>query len=92
MDRPTPKSAGGHFEPSVDPVSGRVMNTDPEYKILDAIATDLGPYGTDVRGTLYLYSEMDLCESCFGVMDQFKAKFPNIEVHVITDHPYPYSK
>ena len=47
-------------------------------------------YDPDVEGKLYLYTERHPCESCNGVIEQFKEKFPNIEISaVFWDHPYP---
>jgi hypothetical protein len=44
----------------------------------------------DVEGKLYLYTERHPYESCNGVIEQFKEKFPNIEISaVFWDHPYP---
>lgn len=86
---PKPKSEGGHFEPSFDSRTGRVMDTDAEYKVLSAIAETLDvSYDGEIGGNLYLYTELSPCQSCNGVIQQFKEKFPNIKVHVFSDSPY----
>ncbi len=61
------------------------------YKVLSAIADTLEMfYNREVAGQLYLYTERKPCESCNGVIAQFKDKFPNIEISgVFWDHPYP---
>ena len=89
--KPKARSEGGQFYPIVDPYSGRLMDTDAEYKALAAIADTLEiSYDRDVEGKLYLYTERHPCESCNGVIEQFKGKFPNIEISaVFWDHPYP---
>lgn len=87
---PIPKSEGGQFEPSVDSRTGRVMDTDAEYKVLSAIADVLEmSYDLQVEGNLYLYSELQPCESCQYVLRQFENKFPNLRIEVFWDYPYP---
>ena len=89
--KPLPKSQGGQFEPIIDSYSGRIMDTDAEYKILSAAADalDLLP-NTEQRGKLYLYTERESCESCQSVLEQFKAKYPQVEVaDPYWDYPYP---
>ncbi|GFE68617.1 deaminase domain-containing protein [Chroococcus sp. FPU101] len=87
---PLAKSMGGQFEPIVDSYSGRLMDTDAEYKALSAIADTLDNfYSRSVEGTLCLYTERQPCESCLGVIEQFKEKFHNIEIEVFWDEPYP---
>ncbi len=90
IPRPLPKSEGGQFEPSVDSRTGRLMDTDAEYKVFSAIADTLElSYDRGVKGNLYLYSELQPCESCNNVLKQFKEKFPNINIDVFWDYPYP---
>ncbi len=87
---PPPKSQGGQFEPSLDSRTRRLMDTDAEYKILSAIAETLErSYDLEIEGSLYLYTELQPCESCNDVLRQFKDKFPNINVDVFWDYPYP---
>jgi hypothetical protein len=91
--KPKPKSEGGQFEPTIDPYSGYLMDTDSEYKVLSEIADTLEMlYDLHVEGTIYLYTERQPCQSCQGVISQFKEKFPNISLpleQVFWDHPYP---
>lgn len=88
---PIPKSQGGQFEPTVDSYSGRLMDTDAEYKALSAIAETLEDfYNCEIQGKLYLYTERSPCESCLSVLEQFRDKFLNIEIAgVFWDEPYP---
>ncbi|MBW4486082.1 MAG: hypothetical protein KME14_26465 [Tildeniella torsiva UHER 1998/13D] len=46
-------------------------------------------YDREVEGSLYLYSELQPCESCNDVLRQFNEKFPNISTEIFWDHPYP---
>jgi hypothetical protein len=90
IPRPQPKSQGGKFEPIIDPRTNRLMDTDAEYKVLSAIADTLDMfYDLQLEGHLYLYTELQPCESCNYVLRQFKEKFPNIRVEVFWDYPYP---
>lgn len=66
------------------------MDTDAEYKVLSAIADTLEMfYDLKVEGNLYLYTELQPCESCVNILNQFQEKFPNITVEVFWDYPYP---
>ncbi|MGK7883821.1 MAG: deaminase domain-containing protein [Crocosphaera sp.] len=87
---PQPKSEGGQFEPIIDSYSNRLMDTDAEYKALSAIADTLDmSYDFLLEGVLYLYTERQPCDSCQGVVKQFKEKYPNIEIKIFWDYPYP---
>jgi The BURPS668_1122 family of deaminases len=87
---PTPKSAGGQFEPAIDSRTQRLMDTDAEYKVLSEIANILEMfYDLQVEGSLYLYTEFQPCESCNSILRQFKEKFPQIKTEVFWDYPYP---
>jgi len=67
---PKPKSEGGQFEPTIDSYSKRPMDTDAEYKVLSFIADTLEIfYDREVEGTLYLYTELQPCESCHNRED-----------------------
>ncbi|NEP59110.1 MAG: hypothetical protein F6K31_19145 [Symploca sp. SIO2G7] len=89
-DRPKPKSAGGQFQPAIDTRTQRLMDTDAEYKVLSEIADTLEMfYDLQVEGELYLYTELQPCESCDSILRQFEEKFSNISVHVFWDYPYP---
>lgn len=80
---PKSKSQGGQFEPIVDSFSGRIMDTDAEYKALSAIADTLDGFDVIFReGRLYLYTERKPCESCQGIIQQFEAKYPKISIEI----------
>lgn len=90
IPQPLPKSQGGQFEPSIDSYSGRLMDTDAEYKVLSVIAETLEMfYDLEIEGNLYLYSELQPCESCKSILRQFKEKFPNIIINLFWDYRYP---
>jgi hypothetical protein len=48
---------------------------DSEVTILEYIASKASP---DETGTIFLFSEGEICPSCRGVIDQFGDAFPNI--------------
>ena len=52
---------------------------DSEVFLFEDLAARLSPEST---GTVHLYSERTVCPSCGDVIDQFKAKFPGIKVHI----------
>ncbi|MEU4408617.1 DNRLRE domain-containing protein [Streptosporangium sp. NPDC023963] len=52
---------------------------DSEYKILEHLAEKLTPSS---RGTINLYSELEVCPSCSHVIDQFKSMFPGVKINV----------
>lgn len=52
---------------------------DSEVKILENLALNLSK---DFSGKEYLFSELPFCISCSGVINQFKLKFPLIEIIV----------
>jgi hypothetical protein len=89
--KPKLKSEGGQFEPIIDSYSDRLMDTDAEYKALSAIADTLDLFERDEqRGKLYLYTEREPCESCNYVLQQFRNKYPNLEIaEIFWDYPYP---
>lgn len=92
VPKPKPKLEGGQFEPIVDSYSGYLMDTDAEYKALSALAETLEMFDNpQIEGKLYLYSERNPCESCLGVIKQFQQRFPNLEITLFWDHPYPPS-
>lgn len=87
---PTPKSKGGQFQPAIDSRTRRLMDTDAEYKALSEIAHILEMfYDLQVKGKLYLYTEFQPCESCNSILGQFQEKFPQIDIEVFWDYPYP---
>ncbi|MEI7368634.1 DUF637 domain-containing protein [Pectobacterium sp. 1950-15] len=60
-------------------------NTDSEYKILDNLADRLGS-NISAKGSVTIFTERAACESCLGVIDQFKQKYPNIEINVLDNN------
>ncbi|MFB2893870.1 deaminase domain-containing protein [Aerosakkonemataceae cyanobacterium BLCC-F50] len=46
-------------------------------------------YDLQVKGNLYLYTELQPCESCENIVKQFEEKFPNIKIELFWDYPYP---
>lgn len=90
LDVPQPRSQGGQFEPSVDSRTQRLMDTDAEYKVISEMAKLLErTHGRQATGSLYLYTELQPCESCDDILNQFKSKFPRIECLVDWAEPYP---
>jgi RHS repeat-associated protein len=63
-------------------VGGYDRAFDSEVKLLENIAQQ---YKTtpDIGGSIQLTSERPFCESCSGVVKQFKKMFPNIKVKVV---------
>jgi hypothetical protein len=62
-----------------------VHDRDSEYKLLEEIAKGLSP---DAKGSIAMFTEQIPCSaSCKGVIDQFRAKFPNI---TFPDPTYAY--
>ncbi|QXI31217.1 deaminase domain-containing protein [Pseudomonas vanderleydeniana] len=57
---------------------------DSEYKILSAMAADMT---ASSKGAVALYSELRLCVSCDGVVEQFRQRFPDVVVDVTTGRP-----
>jgi hypothetical protein len=92
IDEPTPEQtalgivgeSSGIFTTSSVPSKNGVMTKGEEHsenKILDAIAQKLGD-NPNATGTISLFTERPTCESCGGVIDQFKAKYPKITINV----------
>ena len=58
---------------------------DTEYKILEDIAARLPD--PSVSGTIRLYTNLEACPSCRGVMRQFLAIYTNVEMLVLYEWP-----
>jgi len=54
---------------------------DSEVFLLEDLAARLDATAT---GTVHIYSERAVCDSCSNVIDQFRRMFPNIRVVVST--------
>ena len=64
-------------------VGGFVHDLDAEYKILEDLATQLGP-SSNVGGVVNIYSELTVCASCASVVEQFTSRYPNVVVNVLS--------
>jgi hypothetical protein len=58
---------------------------DTEYKILEDIAARLPD--SAAAGTVRLYTYLEPCPSCRGVMRQFLARYPNVQMQVLYSWP-----
>ncbi|HRT05607.1 MAG TPA: deaminase domain-containing protein [Kiritimatiellia bacterium] len=58
---------------------------DTEFKMLEDVASRLPD--TSVSGKIRLYTNLEPCPSCRGVMDQFLAVYTNVEMEVIYEWP-----
>ena len=67
------------------PTNSYPRNTDAEYKLLSNIADKLGD-NTNIKGEITIFSEKSVCASCSGVAQQFKSKYPNINLRMIDGH------
>ncbi|MNP17468.1 hypothetical protein D3C76_1099010 [compost metagenome] len=65
---------------TITTADGNPRTLDAEVKILEEIASKLP---SNASGKVYLFSELPFCESCTGVIKQFKEKF---NVDVIISH------
>ncbi|SCE64622.1 RHS repeat-associated core domain-containing protein [Micromonospora mirobrigensis] len=78
-------TSGEHVNPGeVGMPSTRQFNPgsrpfDSETHIFETLAAKLSP---GAKGRIDLYSELKVCPSCEGVIDQFKQKFPGIEIGI----------
>jgi hypothetical protein len=54
---------------------------DSEVFLLEDLSKGLNTKST---GAIHIYSERTVCPSCGDVIDQFKAKFPGVKVHIAT--------
>ena len=85
-NKPKKKSDGGLFIPSKhldENGDGRIMDTDAEYKLFDDMAQKLLELPEEERkGSLDLFTEMSMCDSCKDIKKQFEEMFPKINVNV----------
>ena len=56
--------------------------SDTEFKILNYLANQIGPSSDSVTGSVWLHSDFPVCDSCNGVIDQFRSAFPNVDLRV----------
>jgi filamentous hemagglutinin len=79
----------GQFETQAIPIgNGQPIDrvADSEAKILSTIGQQLGN-NTQARGMINLYTERAPCASCESVIEQFRARYPNIVVNVVYRDP-----
>lgn len=89
---PKPELAAARFETLIVDYLGNVGGPnaiprwfDTEYKILEDVASRLpDPSAT---GKILLYTDLEPCPSCRGVMRQFLAAYTNVEMEVIYAWP-----
>ncbi len=58
-----------------------VREVDTEYKILEEMVAHLPD--TSVKGRVKLYTDLPPCASCWNVILQFMAEYPNIQMQVL---------
>lgn len=58
---------------------------DTEYKIMEDLAARLPD--ASVQGNILLYTDLQPCPSCWGVMQQFLAVYTNLQIEVLYDWP-----
>ena len=64
-------------------IVGHTREFDSEKKILERLATMIGD-NSDASGTVYLFSEKDVCAGCDLAIAKFQAKYPKIAVTVVS--------
>ncbi|MFB7158864.1 deaminase domain-containing protein [Lysinibacillus sp. NPDC056232] len=67
-----------------------LRDVDTEYKILNDLAERLGT-NYEAKGTIKLFTEKVVCDSCDQVIQQFNEKYPNIKIEVIHNGDNPIS-
>ena len=80
------------FEPRLNRIASCTNKEHAEYKLFNKLAEDLerDDISFDAEGILYLYTERDMCSGCNVTCDEdFKMRFPNIQVLIFYERPYP---
>jgi hypothetical protein len=74
----------------------KLNTTDPEYKILNILASQLLTHCekmeiqlASLSGTLYLYTERFICSGCEESIRDFEQMFPKINIFVFWGDEYP---
>ena len=62
---------------------GYLRDMDTEFKILETLAQRLGG-NTQAAGRINLISEKMVCPSCTGIVNQFRERYPNIQLNIFT--------
>ena len=86
VDKPTFKSF------TVANANGRLIDrsTDTEAKILNNVAAQLGN-NSKATGRITLFTEREPCVSCSINIDQFRKKYPNIDLNIVDSNGYLYT-
>jgi deoxycytidylate deaminase len=85
---------------NLEKVSGKKLDkleriTDTETKLLSQIDNQLtklisaNKKAEDITGTIELFTKYEPCENCFGLISQFREKYPN--VNLVIKYKYDYS-
>lgn len=56
---------------------------DTEFKILETLAQRLGP-NSQASGRINLISEKMVSPSCTNIVNQFRERYPNIQLNIFT--------
>jgi Domain of unknown function (DUF4157)/The BURPS668_1122 family of deaminases len=64
-------------------ITGHTREFDSEKKIMEKLTTTIGD-NPNASGTIYLFSERDVCAGCDLAIAAFRAKYPKIEVRVVS--------
>jgi hypothetical protein len=64
-------------------VVGHDRSLDSEKKIIEFLTNKIGD-NPDATGTINLFSERDVCAGCDVVISQFRARYPKIQVNVVS--------
>ncbi|WP_342652880.1 deaminase domain-containing protein [Pseudomonas sp. F3-2] len=75
-----PKGATSKY---VDTPEGYLRDMDTEFKILETVAQRLGNNKAAV-GSINLISEKEVCPSCTSIVEQFRIKYPEVQLNVFT--------
>ncbi|MDG9853111.1 filamentous hemagglutinin N-terminal domain-containing protein [Pseudomonas nitroreducens] len=62
---------------------GYLRDMDTEFKILETVAQRLGP-SSQASGRINLISEKMVCPSCSDIVNQFRERYPNIQLNIFT--------
>jgi filamentous hemagglutinin len=60
-----------------------LRDVDTEFKILETVTQRLGN-NTTASGQINLFTEKLVCPSCSDVVNQFRQRYPNIQLNVFT--------
>ncbi|WP_242001088.1 hemagglutinin repeat-containing protein [Pseudomonas sp. CFBP13509] len=67
----------------VGTTEGYLRDMDTEFKILETLAQRLGP-NSQTSGRINLISEKMVCPSCTNIVNQFRERYPNIQLNIFT--------